>query len=150
MGMISELIHYTDRIQTHALSLSVLTRTRRTTNLFKIVSIGLKCGFKEEGNVCMIFLFFLLTLSVIVDLTTKDVKFEESLCCCELYIYVCNVFLYHRRHFNESTMNDLKKLKCPIQKTTTAAVVVVASASPSPSHRHRNRNEHSSREIENE
>lgn len=88
--------------------------------------------------------------SVIVDLTTKDEKFEESLRCCELCIYVCNVFLYHRRHFNENMMNDLKKLKCPIEKTTTAVAAAVVVASASPSHRHRNRNEHGSREIENE
>lgn len=45
------------------------------------------------------------------------------------------MFVYHRRHFNESMMNDLKKLKYPIDAAAAVATAtaVVASASPSPS-----------------
>lgn len=48
--------------------------------------------------------------------------------CC---VYVCNVFVYHRKHFNESMMNDLEKLKYSIEAAVAAAAAVVAAASPS-------------------
>lgn len=49
-----------------------------------------------------------------------------SVCC----VYVCNVFVYHRRHFNESMMNDLKKLKYSIEASAAAAVAAVSPSSP--------------------